>query len=58
MKWFNWKKIVTCCYPIYLIAFIISLPIMAIIIFFESEMYKEAYYKTFKKYNKEFKRSK
>jgi len=46
MNKIKWKKIVTCCY------------VVAVIYFFSEAMYKEAYYKTFKKYHQEFWRSK
>jgi len=55
---FNWKKIVTCCYIVYLLSLIIMLPIILPIImityFFTEQIYKEIYYKTFKKYHQEF----
>jgi len=58
MNKIKWKKIVTCCYVVYLLSLIIFLPVMAVIYFFSEAMYKEAYYKTFKKYHQEFWRSK
>lgn len=50
----NWRKIVTCCYPMYIIALVTLLPIMAIVYFFEEGKYLEASYRKYKECRQEF----
>ena len=52
----NWKKIVTCCYPIYFISYCILLPFVMIKNAIDEGVIGEFKYSTFKKYNKEFRR--